>query len=344
MVTIDGSQGEGGGQIVRSALALSLVTGKPLQIIKIRAGRKKPGLMRQHVAAVRSAAAISDAQVEGAVLGGSSLTFRPSQLLPGDYEFRVGSAGSTTLVLQTVLPALLIAHGPSTLTLEGGTHNPWAPPFEFISDALLPLLARLGPRVTAKLEAYGFYPAGAGRIKVSIEPVPKLGRLELVERGRLVARRVRAIVAKLPAHIAERECHTITSAPGWEECPCQIDRVTGSQGPGNVVMISIKSERVMELFTGFGRRGVPAEVVAAGVQLEAQSYLDSGVPVGPYLADQLMLPLAIGAHQGSGGGVFRTSRLTRHAQTQVEVIQSLLEVRVRSEETRPDQWTVEFPA
>src|SRR5512138_2046230 len=163
MITIDGSQGEGGGQILRSALALSLVTGKPFRIENIRARRQKPGLMRQHLTAVNAAVEIGAAHVSGNTVGSSELTFAPTALRSGEYHFVVGTAGSCTLVLQTVLPALIIAEGSSEIRLEGGTHNPAAPPFDFLAGAFLPLLNRMGPDVRAALERPGFYPAGGGR-------------------------------------------------------------------------------------------------------------------------------------------------------------------------------------
>ena len=194
MLTIDGSQGEGGGQILRTSLALAAVTGTPFSIEKIRAGREKPGLLRQHLTAVKAAAEICAASVAGAEMGSSALTFRPGPAKAGEYAFSVGTAGSATLVLQTVLPALMIASAPSSLVLEGGTHNPGAPPFEFLEKCLLPLLNRMGPTIVAKLERPGFYPAGGGRFTVEISPVPALQQLEMVERGTPRSVKARAIV------------------------------------------------------------------------------------------------------------------------------------------------------
>ena len=203
MLTIDGSFGEGGGQILRTALALSLVTGKPFRIDNIRAGRKNPGLLRQHLTAVNAATEISQAEVTGAGIGSRELTFAPGSVESGDYAFAVGTAGSTTLVLQTVLPALLIADGKSQLILEGGTHNPFAPPFDFLEQAFLPLVNRMGPRVTAELERPGFYPAGGGRMRVTIEPAGELKKhLDIPSRGEVRGRRAKAVVANLPISIA----------------------------------------------------------------------------------------------------------------------------------------------
>ena len=340
MLTIDGSQGEGGGQIVRSSLALSLVTGKPVTIERVRAGRRKPGLGRQHLKAVQAARKISKAKVDGAELGSSRIVFRPGRVKAGDYSFRIATAGSTTLVLQTVLPALMIADDVSTITIEGGTHNPYAPPYDFLAKAYLPLLARMGPEVKTDLKRPGFYPAGGGKFTVEIHPVENLGRLKLFERGEVTARRVRAMVANLPGHIAERECRTIAGKTGWNQSCFEIHEVTGSPGPGNVVMIEFESTNVTELFTGFGQRGVRAETVATRVLDSVQRYADANVPIGEHLADQLMLPLGIGAYQGTGGGVFRTLAMSQHSMTHIQVLKAFLDIKIRVQEDGRDDCTV----
>jgi RNA 3'-terminal phosphate cyclase (ATP) len=340
MLTIDGSAGEGGGQIVRSSVALSLVTGKPVVIDRVRAGRKKPGLKRQHLAAVLAAADICGGRVEGADIGSERLEFYPGQVVAGEYTFRVGTAGSATLVLQTVLPALLVAKGPSRLTLEGGTHNPWAPPFDFLDRAYLPLVSRMGPNVTAELERPGFFPAGGGRFRVNVQPAPSWRGFSLIERGRLLERRVRAVVAGLPRHIAERECEWIARKSRWPAKCFQVDELPESYGPGNVVMVELGSQYVTELFTGFGQRGVRAEQVANAVWTAVRAYLKSSAPVGPHLADQLLLPLGICAYLGGGGGTFRTMRLTRHSTTHIEILRQFLDVKVHVETRNRDECCV----
>ena len=338
LVCIDGSQGEGGGQIVRSSLALSLVTGRPVRIDQIRAGRRKPGLMRQHLTAVKAAAEISAAQVHGAEIGSRTLIFEPSTVKAGEYAFSVGTAGSATLVLQTVLPALIIAEEPSRLTLEGGTHNQWAPPFDFLQKSFLPIVNRMGPCVTATLERHGFYPAGGGRFCVEIEPVAKLAECELLERGREVGRSATALVANLPRHIGEREMDTVCRSMNWPTSNGTVCAVT-AHGPGNVVFIEIASENIVEVFTAFGRTQVRAEKVAKEAVREAREYLKAGVPVGSYLADQLLLPLGISAwHQRDqstpGGGTFRTLPLTRHSTTHIEILRTFLDITVDVAEDR----------
>src|SRR5436305_3346353 len=191
MLTIDGSEGEGGGQILRTSLALSLVTGQPFRMERIRAKRQKPGLLKQHLTAVEAAKTVGCAEVEGAALSSQTLEFRPGPVTPGNYRFAVGTAGSATLVLQTLLPALLTAAGHSTPTLEGGTHNPMAPPFDFLQKSFMPLIHRMGPSVELKLRRPGFYPAGGGQFHARIEPVKKLSRLDLFDRGSVRCRQAR---------------------------------------------------------------------------------------------------------------------------------------------------------
>jgi RNA 3'-terminal phosphate cyclase (ATP) len=323
MITIDGSFGEGGGQILRTSLALALVTGKAFRIERIRAGRKTGGLLRQHLTAVNAATQVGRAEVTGATIGSQELTFVPQTIAAGNYSFAVGTAGSATLVLQTVLPALLIADAPSALVLEGGTHNPYAPPFDFLANVFLPLVARMGPSFTARLERPGFYPAGGGKFHITVQPHAQLEHLDLTTRGQVTGRRARALIANLSRKIAERELSIIAHKLSWKEEWLQAETVDNSRGPGNVVMIEIECENVTELFTGFGERGVRAEAVAEAAVKHAQKYLAGEAVAGEYLADQLLVPMAI-----AGGGSFTTRRLSRHATTNIEIIRKFLDVEI----------------
>jgi RNA 3'-terminal phosphate cyclase (ATP) len=329
MITINGSTGEGGGQILRSALALSMVTGKPVHIEKIRAGRPKPGLLRQHLMAVLAAAKVSGADVKGAHFGSRELLFTPRKVQPGDYSFAIGTAGSTTLVLQTVLPPLLTASGRSTISLEGGTHNPHAPPFDFLESSFAPLVNRMGPKITMALERHGFYPAGGGRMTIVIEPTTALAPLDLIERGEVRKRRATAIVAGLPREIGERELAVVAEQLEWPADCLHVRHLPSGHGQGNALLLSIGSDSVTEVVTGFGQRGVRAEHVAAQAVAEAREYLEAEAPVGPHLADQLLLPLAL-----AGGGSFVTLPLSDHARTNIEIIQMLLDVRITARENR----------
>jgi RNA 3'-terminal phosphate cyclase (ATP) len=339
MLTIDGATGEGGGQVLRTTLAISLVTGVPFRIVGIRARRARPGLMRQHLTALEAAAAISRAEVRGAFAGAHEITFRPQKPKGGSYSFSVGTAGSATLVLQTILPALLLAEERSSLVLEGGTHNPHSPPFDFLARVFLPIVRSMGPRVDAVLERPGFYPVGGGRFRVSIVPVRALERIDILERGSIRSRHARAVVAGLPETIAEREVRVLAERLGWDRSLLRAETVRGARGSGNVVMIEIESEHLTELFTGFGERGVLAEAVAESVAAEASEYLEAGVPVGAHLADQLLLPMAL-----AGGGSYRSLAPTLHTRTQAEVLRTFLgsETRMRQEDGKA--WLIEIPA
>ena len=325
MIRIDGSFGEGGGQMLRSSLSLSLVTGMPVALEKIRAGRRKPGLMRQHMTAVRAAAEVGDAEVTGNDPGSQNLVFKPRKIKAGSYRFAVGTAGSCTLILQTILPALIRAEGVSDVEIEGGTHNMMAPPFEFLQKTFLPLLEQIsGATISAELVRHGFYPAGGGLFKVRVAPAAAKPSkaLKLLERGKVQKREGVAMVSKLSNDIASRELKKLRSMLEWEESELRLERITTSPGPGNVVMASVSSEcGVMEIFSGFGRLGVSAEKVAEGVAREILAYMAADVPVGQHLADQLLLPMAL-----AGAGEFRTMPLTLHTETNLHVIGKFLPI------------------
>ncbi|MBI2207597.1 MAG: RNA 3'-terminal phosphate cyclase [Candidatus Rokubacteria bacterium] len=325
MITIDGARGEGGGQVLRTALALSLVTGTAFTLLNARAARPNPGLRPQHLAALLAAATVGSADVEGADLGSRRVVFQPRGVRAGEYRFDVGTAGSATLVAQTVLPPLLLASVGSALTFEGGTHNPMAPPFDFLARAFFPMIERMGPRLDAALDRYGFYPAGAGRFTVRITPVSRLVPLDVGERGDVVRRHARAIVARLPSRIAERELAVVQRILGWPADELETVVVERSASPGNAVTLDVTSARITEVFSAIGARGVPAEIVAERAAVDARDYLATGVPVGRHLADQFLVPLAL-----AGGGGFVTFPLTLHATTNADVIRAFLDIEFRT--------------
>jgi RNA 3'-terminal phosphate cyclase (ATP) len=338
MLTIDGGHGEGGGQIVRSALALALATGTPFRITRIRAGRQRPGLRRQHLTCVAAAQTISNAAVEGAELGSDWLSFRPGTLTAGRYRFAIGTAGSTLLIVQALLPALLRDGRAWRLVLEGGTHNPAAPSFDFFTRALAPLLARLGARVTATLEQVGFYPAGGGRIAIAVAAGSQLGGLELTIRGPIRRRAITAVLARLPRGIGEREIATASRHLEWDSAVGTVVEVE-SAGPGNALSIVVEAEHVTEVFTGYGARGVPAERVALAAADECAAYLATSAPVGRYLADQLIVPLALGA-----GGRFVTVAPSRHTQTQIDLLRGFTGSEVGLRQRDDGTWEVTVPS
>jgi RNA 3'-terminal phosphate cyclase (ATP) len=336
MLTIDGDMGEGGGQILRTALSLSLCLRQPFHITRIRARRRQPGLRRQHLVAVQAAARISKAEMSGAELGSGDLTFIPHTLQPGPYTFDIGSAGSTTLVSQTLLPALVCAASPSCLLLTGGTHNPMAPPFDFLQLAFLPVLKSMGANIQATLKRPGFYPVGGGILEVAIRPVSHLTSLSLLERGHPLDISAIAILANLPLHIAQRELEVLHEALSLDRQRLHI-RQTEAQGQGNALLVIVKSEHITEVFSSMGEHGVRAETVAARLAPTVLRYLRAEVPVGLHLADQLLLPMAL-----FGGGAFITLSPDPHTLTNIEVLRRFLDIDILTERLGSDRWHIQI--
>lgn len=328
LISIDGSLGEGGGQIIRSALTLAMVTGRRFEIHNLRGNRAKPGLLHQHLTAVKAAREICSGGVTGANLGSRELIFSPGPIQCRDFQFDIGSAGSTCLVAQTLIPALLTAPSDSSIQITGGTHNRAAPPYHFLEQVYLPLLNQMGGRLTSQLDRWGFYPRGEGRLQIQCQPAPRLVGLELKEWDTSLNAEVIAAVSRLPLSIAERECEFIRRKSGWNRRQCQVWDVRDSTGPGNVVMIRFSGRGGSELFTAFGRKGAPAEQVAQEAWQQAERYLINRAPVGEFLCDQLLLPLSLAARQGEPSE-FLTGAISLHSQTQAELIPRFLEVEIR---------------
>ncbi len=321
MIDIDGSEGEGGGQILRTSLALSIITGQPMHMRRIRAGRPKPGLRRQHLACVQAAAALANAETRGAAVDSMSLEFVPHGIAEDDLVIDIGSAGSTTLVVQTILvPAIVCARRALRATITGGTHNPMAPPFEFLDRVFMPRVVAMGADATLRCEREGFAPAGGGKLVLEVAHGAKLSPIEILEGGAVVARRATAIVANLPPAIAERELD-VARARGFTDCTV---RTIERGGPANVFVAEAElASGARELCAEIGEKRLRAEVVAERALDALDAYLARGLPVGEYLADQLLLPMAI-----AGGGCFRTGPLSLHATTNIATIAKFLDVTI----------------
>ncbi len=335
MIEVDGSLGEGGGQVVRSALALATVTGQAVRVERVRARRERPGLQRQHLAAVQAAARISNGRLEGAVLGSTRVELDPGPVVGGTFHFAIGTAGSAPLVLATILPALVLADEPSVVTIEGGTHNPLAPTFDFLRASLLPLLSRMGAEVRLTLERHGFYPTGGGRLRAEIAP-GAFGALELEALGAQRWRRATATVADLPRHVARRELDTLAHKLGLEERDLVEEVLPHGRGPGNVVKVELQHEHATIVLTEHGKKGLPAEQVAARLAAQVRRFERAGVAVDEHLADQLLLPMALGE-----GGRFTTLRPSSHARTQAHLLSRFLGAVVETRELGDDRWLVE---
>jgi len=333
MIEIDGSVGEGGGQILRTSLALSMCTGQPFTLARIRARRAKPGLMRQHLTCVQAAAAISGATAQGAELGSGTLVFEPGAVRAGEHAFNVGTAGSCTLVLQTVWPALMLADAPSRLKLSGGTHNPMAPPFHFLQRCYAPLLRRLGASSELSLRRHGFYPAGGGQIEVTVHPAgDMLQPFDLLERGAPVESYAECLAAALPHGVARRELDALARELAWAPEQLQVPVVRQNEGPGNALMATLAHAHVCELFTQFGEKGVSAEQVARALADEVRGYQRSAAALGPHLADQWALPLALAVCRRGSAAAYTCTELTDHATTNFQVIERFLPVRFEIQE------------
>jgi RNA 3'-terminal phosphate cyclase (ATP) len=337
MIVIDGSFGEGGGQILRTSLGLALFTGKAFKIENIRAGRKKPGLLRQHLTAVKAAQEISLARVSGAEMKSRALEFYPGKIKPGNYRFAVGTAGSSTLVLQTILPALLTGEGEWDITFEGGTHNPFAPPFDFLQESFFGLLEKMGAVIQASLVSYGFYPAGGGKFRVKVKGSGGLEKISLEQRGKHIENSASCIVAKIPFDIAADEAAIIARQLGWDNQWCKPMEVK-SHGPGNIIMIKVKSENISMVFTGFGQKGISRERVAETAVKQVKYYLEKDLVVDKYLADQLLVPMAI-----SGGGNFITGKPSLHTRTNIEVIREFTDLDIQCRDIGNQRYRITIP-
>lgn len=322
MIEINGAFGEGGGQILRTSIGLSLLTGQAFTIKNIRAGRKKPGLKRQHLTAVKAAQEISNADVDGALMSSSQLTFKPGKVKSGAYRFAVGTAGSATLVLQTLLPALLTGNGGYDMIFEGGTHNPFAPPYDFLADSFFGVLKQMGAQLDSELTTYGFYPAGGGAFRVKIASVETLTPFNLDERGEVVETGAQCMVSMLPIHIAQKEAKIVARKLQWDPESCRGETVTSS-GPGNIMLLRVRSQNITGVFTGFGEKSIPLKTVANKAVLQVKHYMDNNLAVDMYLADQLLIPMAI-----AGSGSFVTGEPSLHTLTNIEVIKQFMELSI----------------
>ena len=323
MLTIDGSIGEGGGQILRTALSLAAITGTPVRFERIRARRPKPGLMRQHLACVKAVAELCGGELSGAELNSQELELKPGAIRGGSYRFVIGSAGSTILLAQTLLPVMLFADSPSVVTLEGGTHADHAPVFEFFAQVFLPCLRKLGVTVDTTLDRYGFFPVGGGQITLSTMPARAWRQFSLTERGDLREARVTALGSGLDRAILTDELQFFQA--GLADTPAFSGKISEvpSPGSGNVLFAELRYANLTELFSTCGNFSLSRANVAKRTLGQVMQYLRNGWVVGQYLADQLLLPLALGA-----GGHYLTGQPTRHAETNAEVIRKFLNVKI----------------
>ena len=322
-VTIDGRCGEGGGQILRTAVTLSSLCRVPLYIEHIRGNRKKPGLRPQHLIAVNALATITDAKIEGATVDSTALFYEPARIKAGNYSFHIGTAGSTGLVLQTIIPVLLFGNALSQIQLTGGTHVPWSPPFHYLTIVFLPALRKMGGDVNLHISRWGWYPKGGGEIRASVRPTQGLRAIQCSHRGNLVNLSILSAVSNLPLHIAERQRGQALKQLEYLGFHPEISMEDApSPGQGTLLFIAAQFEAGTAGFTSLGKKGKKAEIVADDACRELSAFLDSGGAIDRHLADQLLLYMAL----AEGYSTFITERITEHLLTNIWVIEQFLPV------------------
>lgn len=341
LIEIDGSYGEGGGQILRTALAFSAIYKRPLTVYRIRAKRKKPGLGHQHLMAVKALAQISGAKVDGSAIGSETLTFIPGEICPGDYKFEIGTAGSVTLLLQALLLPLCLSQKGSQLTLVGGTHVPWSPPFHYLSEVLFPVLRTMGIAIEARIEKWGWYPKGGGILEVETRPTPNLKPVTFLERGSLKRIRGLSATSHLPKQVGERQRDEALRRIGKEmKADTEITLLHDVPGnePGSFLFLVAESEKAIAGFSSLGQRGKPAEEVAREAVGSLRDYLESDGCIDPHLADQL-IPFVIMA---KGHSSFTTNRMSEHLLTNLWVVQHFSDVKIAKSGEKGKRGRIEF--
>lgn len=343
LIEIDGSQGEGGGQVLRSSLALSILTGRPFKLVNVRANRSKPGLQPQHLACVRAAGAVCGGHYKGAAVGSAVLVFEPGPVKAGNYTFAIGTAGATALVLHTVyLPLALRGTAPSTVTITGGTHNDHAPCHHFNEVTWGGYLKRLGITIEQEMARPGFYPRGGGEIRATVEPCPRVKGLHLTSVPELTTAGGFSAVAGLPEGVARRQAKRLTArlkAEGLEP-HIPLEEWDGAANPGTVAAVVFGQTPVPTLFYGLGERGKPAESVADDAADEAVRFKDANAPVDPHSADQLLLPLVFSPDASE----YRTTEVTRHLTTNIATVAKFVDREVGLDGREGEPGTVRIAA
>jgi RNA 3'-terminal phosphate cyclase (ATP) len=325
MLVIDGGLGEGGGQILRTCLALSLLTGKEFTLMDIRQGRKKPGLRAQHLNAVRLAEKIGNARVEGGEFGSTRLVFSPRPVETGKFACDIGTAGSTSLILQTVYLPLSFGEGPSKLSISGGTHVPFAPTFDYLKLHWMAYMKRIGFPLMLNLEQAGFYPEGGGQIQVIVNPIKELSGFTILRRGSLKQISGISAVANLDRRIAVRQRDQIMQLLG-KKYPLNDIRIRNlpSHHKGTTICLVCQFEHSQCCYTSLGEPGKPAEIVAQEVCDKIESFLSTQAVMDEHLSDQLLLPLSIAGVDSH----FTTVKITDHLRTNADVIKLFVDRKI----------------
>ena len=339
MLEIDGGFGEGGGQVLRTSLSLSCLLNKPFRIFNIRIKRKKPGLMPQHLMGIRALNLISNARVKGDAKGSTELVFEPDEVKSGDYLFDIGTAGSTSLLLQTIILPLIFAKGRSSLSLRGGTHVPFSPPFHYISEVFIPILKKLGINIETRIESYGFYPKGGGKVRVEISPSIKIKGMKFLERGEIKKLRGISGVGNLPLSIAERQKDTALKVLASEGLKAEIETLSVlTPGQGTFMFLGAETDHCLAGFSSLGERGKRAESVGEEAAKNFLSYYSTSSCLDHHMADQIVLYLAIAQEESS----LTISEISDHLLTNLWVIDKFLDIQyvIEGEIGKPGRVTI----
>jgi RNA 3'-terminal phosphate cyclase (ATP) len=329
---IDGDYGEGGGQILRTALSLSCVLKRPVEIVNIRKGRKVPGLQPQHLTAANACQRISSAQTEGNALGSTSLRFSPGETKGGEFAFDVaekkGSAGSTSLVLQTLFLPLSLCESASSVRVLGGTHVAWSPPFHYLQQVFASVIEKMGAKMNLRIHKWGWYPKGGGEVTCSIQPAARFSGLQLIDRGKLIRLSGISAVSNLPDSIAERQRNQAMNVLKPKRFSPQIELVQApSMGQGTFLFLRAEFENTVAGFGALGERGKRAEKVADEACDDFLRFMRGDAAVDPHLADQLIPYLALAKEPST----FTVSTITKHLLTNIWVVKQFLQTRVSVE-------------
>lgn len=342
LIEIDGSHGEGGGQVLRTSLALSSILGVPVRIDRIRANRKSPGLKPQHLSCVQALLQITAGKASGAKIDSTSLAFQPKDRRAGRYAFNVAdirpSAGSVALIVQAILPSLILADGPSEVVLRGGTHVEWSPPYNYLESVFLPTVEKMGVNVRVKLNRWGWYPKGGGEVVARVEPVGQLRPINLPERGRLTNLKGISAISNLKPSIAERQrrqAEKILRQAGYDP---RIEAINAqSIGQGTLLFLLAEFENTVAGFSSLGRIGKRAEEVAEEACQGFFGFMETDGAIEGHLADQLIVYMAL----AKGTSSFTTSEITQHLLTNSWVVEHFLPAKlmVEGQEGQPGKVT-----
>lgn len=320
MIEIDGTHGEGGGQILRTALSMSAVLNGPVKVSNIRAGRPRPGLAPSHVTSIEAVAELCDADVDGLYAGSKEIVFKPGQLTGGDFEFDVGTAGSISLVLLTCLIPAIMAKSRISLTVKGGTDVDWSPPIDFLRMVHLPILAKFGPSCEIEVSSRGFYPEGGGEVTAEVSPVPRLEGVDLSKRGEVVEIQGVAFAQNLPEHVASRIKHAaVKQLVGFKRVQIDLDLQRGHSTGAGIVLAAVCENTVIGA-SALGAKGIRSESLGENCAAELRDALDTGATVDEHMLDQILPYMAL----AQGRSTALADEMTEHAKTNIWVIEKML--------------------